>query len=335
MRDVAVTEGDKVAAEAKFGYSVNGYGVGDLVSYVNEISDAAITKLCTEYEARYTVAKALRKGQPRHAALRDGARIELGMRAFLEAGNFKGFTTTFEDLHGLKQLPGLAVQRLMTDGYGFGGEGDWKTCTLLRAMKVIAADLKGGTSFMEDYTYHLHPKGHLVLGAHMLEICESIADKKPSLEIHPGHRRQRRPRSPGFQHPFGPAINASLIDLGNRFRLIINEVDVAPPQALPKPPRRPPYGNAAPISKPPAPPGSTPAAPTTPASARPLPPNTSKTLPTSWAWKSPSSTAPPHSAPSNKTSAPMNCITTSRRVWDGLIPDAVSQFQFPSGGIAP
>ncbi len=236
MRYVAVTEGDKVAAEAKFGYSVNGYGVGDLVSYVNEISDAAITKLCTEYEARYTVAKARRtRPTPPRRIARAVPALNWAC-AFVEAGNFKGFTTTFEDLHGLKQLPGLAVQRLMTDGYGFGGEGDWKTCTLLRAMKVIAADLKGGTSFMEDYTYHLHPKGHLVLGAHMLEICESIADKKPSLEIHPlGIGGKEDPVRLVFNTPFGPAINASLIDLGNRFRLIINEVDVVPPpQALPK-----------------------------------------------------------------------------------------------------
>ena len=179
MRYVAVTEGDKVSAEARFGYSVNHYAVGDLVQHVNAVSDAAIKNLCAEYEERYSVAAPLRKNGARHESLRDGARIELGLRSFLEDGNFKGFTTNFEDLHGLKQLPGLAVQRLMADGYGFGGEGDWKTCALVRAMKVIAADLKGGTSFMEDYTYHLSPKGHQVLGSHMLEICESIAAGKP------------------------------------------------------------------------------------------------------------------------------------------------------------
>jgi L-arabinose isomerase len=236
MRQVAVTEGDKVAAEAKLGYAVNGYGVGDLVKVVNEVGDAAVTRLCDEYEQRYNVAKELRKGGPRHESLREGARIELGLRAFLKDGGFKGFTTTFEDLHGLKQLPGLAVQRLMADGYGFGAEGDWKTCALLRAMKVMAADLVGGTSFMEDYTYHLHPDGHLVLGAHMLEICESIAADKPSLEIHPlGIGGKEDPVRLVFNAPPGPAINASIIDLGNRFRLLVNEVDVVkPPKPLPK-----------------------------------------------------------------------------------------------------
>ena len=236
MRQVAVTEGDKVSAEARFGFSVNGYGVGDLVKVVNEVDEAAIRTLCAEYEQRYNVAPELRAGGVRHESLRDGARIELGLRAFLEAGDFHGFTTTFEDLHGLKQLPGLAVQRLMADGYGFGAEGDWKTCALLRAMKVIAADLPGGTSFMEDYTYHLHPDGHLVLGSHMLEICESIAAGKPSLEIHPlGIGGKEDPVRLVFDAPAGPALNASLIDLGNRFRLLVNEVDVvAPPQPLPK-----------------------------------------------------------------------------------------------------
>ncbi len=218
------------------GYAVNGYGVGDLVKSINAVGDKAVDHLCDEYEQRYTVAKELRKGGTRHESLRDGARIELGLRAFLKAGNFKGFTTTFEDLHGLKQLPGLAVQRLMADGYGFGAEGDWKTCALLRAMKVMAAELKGGTSFMEDYTYHLHPDGPLVLGAHMLEICESIAAGKPSLEIHPlGIGGKADPVRLVFNAPAGPAINASIIDLGNRFRLIVNEVDVIkPPQPLPK-----------------------------------------------------------------------------------------------------
>ena len=198
--------------------------------------DKAIDRLCAEYEDRYKVAPELRTGGARHDALRYGARIELGLRAFLEAGGFKGFTDTFEDLHGLRQLPGLAVQRLMADGYGFGAEGDWKTCALLRAMKVIGAGLPGGTSFMEDYTYHLEPKGHLVLGAHMLEICESIAAGKPSLEIHPlGIGGREDPVRLVFDAPAGPALNASLIDLGNRFRLLVNEVDVVkPPQPLPK-----------------------------------------------------------------------------------------------------
>jgi L-arabinose isomerase len=233
MRQVAVTEGDKVAAEAKFGFSVNGYGIGDLVARVNAVTGRAVDKLCDEYEDRYGVVPELRKGGACHESLRDGARIELGLRAFLKEGGFKGFTTTFEDLHGLKQLPGLAVQRLMAEGFGFGAEGDWKTCALLRAMKVMGG---GRTSFMEDYTYHLDPGGHLVLGAHMLEICESIAADKPSLEIHPlGIGGKEDPVRLVFNAPAGPAINASLIDLGNRFRLLVNEVDVVtPPKPLPK-----------------------------------------------------------------------------------------------------
>jgi L-arabinose isomerase len=236
MREVAVTEGDKVSAEAKFGFSVNGYGIGDLVQYVDEVSDEAVSKLCSEYEDRYTVAEELRRSGLRHNSLRDGARIEIGLRGFLENSGFKGFTTNFQVLHGLKQLPGLAVQRLMAEGYGFGGEGDWKTCALVRAMKAIAADLPGGTSFMEDYTDHLHPDGHLVLGSHMLEVCESIAEAKPSLEVHPlGIGGKEDPVRLVFDARTGAAINVSLVDLGNRFRLIVNEVDaIAPLEPLPK-----------------------------------------------------------------------------------------------------
>jgi L-arabinose isomerase len=236
MRYVGVTDGDKVAAEAKFGFSVNTHGVGDLVKVIDEVSDSAITKLCAEYEQQYRVAPALRKGGDRHKALRYSARQEIGLRTFLEAGNFKGYTDTFEDLHGLLQLPGLATQRLMAEGYGFGGEGDWKTCALVRAMKVMASDLKGGTSFMEDYTYDLNPKRPLVLGSHMLEICESIAADKPAIEIHPlGIGGKADPVRSLFTAPAGEAINATLIDLGNRFRLLVNEVDVVkPPRALPK-----------------------------------------------------------------------------------------------------
>jgi len=236
MRRVAVTEGDKVAAEIRFGYAVDGFGVGDLVAEVDAVTEARVTQLCAEYAGLYSVARDLRAGGSRHASLRDAARIELGLRSFLEQGGFKGFTTTFEDLRGLKQLPGLAVQRLMADGYGFGAEGDWKTCALLRMMKVIGAGLEGGTSFMEDYTYHLAPSGSLVLGAHMLEICESIAAGKPSLEVHPlGIGGKDDPARLVFDAPAGPALNASLIDLGNRFRLLVNEVDVVkPPKPLPK-----------------------------------------------------------------------------------------------------
>ena len=236
MRQVAVTEGDKVAAEARFGFSVNGYGVGDLVHHVDGVSDSDVKRLCAKYEETYAVAAALRQRGAAHASLQYSARLELGLRSFLEEGDFKGFTTTFEDLHGLRQLPGLAVQRLMADGYGFGAEGDWKTCALLRAMKVMADDLPGGTSFMEDYTYDLTPQRHLVLGSHMLEVCPSIAEKKPSLEIHPlGIGGKEDPVRLVFTAPPGEALNASLIDLGNRFRLLVNEVDVVrPPKPLPK-----------------------------------------------------------------------------------------------------
>lgn len=229
MREVAVTEGNKVSAQIQFGYSVNGFGVGDLVAYVDGVTETAVTDLITIYEQEYSLAPTLKKDGSQRQALRDAARIELGIRAFLEAGGFKGFTDTFEDLHGLKQLPGVASQRLMADGYGFGAEGDWKTAALLRAMKVMSAGLEGGTSFMEDYTYHFSPAGDKVLGAHMLEICPSIANGKPSMEIHPlGIGGKDDPVRLVFDSQTGPAINASIIDLGNRFRLIVNTVDVVP-----------------------------------------------------------------------------------------------------------
>jgi L-arabinose isomerase len=236
MRSVAVTEGDKVAAEMQFGYAVNGYGVGELVTFVNQVTDAEIDRLIGKYEASYSIAPAACKGGEKHQNLRIAARIELGLKAFLEDGGFKAFTTTFEDLCGLAQLPGLAVQRLMAAGYGFGAEGDWKTAALVRAMKVMSVGLSGGTSFMEDYTYHLNPAGMKVLGAHMLEVCESVAEKQPSLEVHElSIGGKDAPPRLVFNVPPGPAINASLIDLGGRFRLIVNEVAVVrPDQPLPK-----------------------------------------------------------------------------------------------------
>jgi L-arabinose isomerase len=236
MRDVAVTEGDKVEAQIKLGYDIYGYGVGDLVKLVNEVSDEDIDKLVKTYLDEYEVVAELKPGGAKNASLRDGARIEIGLRNFLSAGNFKAFTTTFEDLHGLTQLPGLAVQRLMRDGYGFGAEGDWKTSALLRAMKVMNVGLKGGVSFMEDYTYHFSPSGDKVLGAHMLEICESIASHKPKLEIHPlGIGGKADPVRLVFDANTGPAIGASIVDMGQRFRLIANKVDVVPTDApLPK-----------------------------------------------------------------------------------------------------
>ncbi len=237
MRQVAVTEGDKVSAEMKLGFAVNTHGVGDLVARMADaaIDPKAINDLCAEYEKTYQVAPALRRGGARHEALRYSARIEIGLRSFLTEQGAKGFTDTFEDLHGLRQLPGMATQRLMADGFGFGGEGDWKTSALVRAMKVMGAGLPGGTSFMEDYTYHLSPKGHQVLGAHMLEICPSIAAAKPSVEIHPlGIGGKEDPVRLVFNATTGPALNASLVDLGNRFRLIVNEVKAVKPPALPK-----------------------------------------------------------------------------------------------------
>lgn len=236
MRQVAVTEGDKVEAEIKFSYSVNGYGIGDLVRYVEAVSEVEINQLTEQYQDQYEVMDSLRKGGGKHNSLREAARIETGLKHFLQDGDFKGFTDTFEDLHGLIQLPGIAVQRLMAEGYGFGAEGDWKTAALVRAMKVMSTGLEGGNSFMEDYTYHFHPNGMAVLGAHMLEICEGIANGKPSCEIHPlGIGGKADPVRLVFNVAPGDALNASLIDMGNRFRLLVNEVEAIEPEAdLPK-----------------------------------------------------------------------------------------------------
>ena len=235
MRNVAVTEGDKVEAQIKLRYSVNGYGMGDLVCRIQQVGDSDVDRLISEYGNEYEVAKPLRSGGASHAALREAARIELGLRHFLTDGGFGAFTDTFEDLHGMAQLPGIAVQRLMADGYGFGAEGDWKTAALVRSTKVMAHGLKGGTSFMEDYTYHLN-NGGSVLGAHMLEICPSISAGKPAVEIHPlSIGGKPDPVRLVFNGAAGPAVNASLIDMGDRFRLIVNKVNaVKPEHALPK-----------------------------------------------------------------------------------------------------
>ncbi len=232
MREVAVTEGDKVEAQIRLGFAVNGFDVGDLAEWVNRVGDAEIDRLLAEYEARYAVAAALRRDGEKRASLREAARIEAGMRAFLADGGYGAFTTNFQALHGLAQMPGLAVQRLMADGYGFGAEGDWKTAALVRAMKVMAVGLPGGTSFMEDYTYHLVAGRMKVLGAHMLEVCESIAEGRPSLEVHPlfvGGKAD--PARLVFDAGSGPAVNATLVDMGNRFRMIVNAVEVTPPDA--------------------------------------------------------------------------------------------------------
>jgi L-arabinose isomerase len=231
MRDVAVTEGNKVSAQLKMGYSVYGYGIGDLVKAVNDVSPGAIKKMVAEYSSDYKMTKAVASSE----TLKEAARIEAGMEIFLKAGNFKAFTTTFEDLHGLKQLPGLAVQRLMAKGYGFGAEGDWKTAALVRSMKVMAQGLKGGTSFMEDYTYHFDPAGMKVLGAHMLEVCPSIASGKPAVEIHQlSIGGKADPARLVFKTTPGKGINVSVIDLGNRFRMIVNKVEVVKCPDMPK-----------------------------------------------------------------------------------------------------
>lgn len=236
MRYVAVTDGDKVEAEMKFGYSVNTHGIGDLVKVINETGDDEIGQLCEVYSEQYQLVDTLKKGGTQHASLREAAKIEIGLRNFLQAGNFKGFTDTFEDLHGMSQLPGIAAQRLMAEGYGFGGEGDWKITALVRLMKVMASGLEGGNSFMEDYTYHFEPGNEMVLGAHMLEICESISEGKPKCEIHPlGIGGKADPVRLVFNVAAGAALNASVIDMGNRFRLLVNEVEgVAPKYDLPK-----------------------------------------------------------------------------------------------------
>ena len=236
MRYVAVTEGDKTEAELRFGVQVNTWGVNDLVEAVDAASDADVEALVAEYEELYEVAPELRVGADRHESLRYGARIELGLRSFLEAGGFSAFTTSFEDLGGLRQLPGLAVQRLMADGYGFGAEGDWKTAVLVRAAKVMGAGLPGGASLMEDYTYNLVPGEELILGAHMLEVCPSLTTSKPKLEIHAlGIGGREDPVRLVFDTDAGPAVVVALSDMRDRFRLVANVVEVVDlPHPLPK-----------------------------------------------------------------------------------------------------
>jgi L-arabinose isomerase len=231
MRDVAVTEGNKVSAQIKLDYEVQGYGIGDLADAVKKVNDKQIASLVKQYGDEYK-ASAKTLSAP---SIKEAARIEAGLRAFLEKGGFKAFTTNFEDLHGMVQLPGLAVQRLMADGYGFGAEGDWKTAALVRIMKVMARGLKGGTSFMEDYTYHLDPKNMAILGAHMLEVCPSIAAAKPALEVHPlGIGGKADPARLVFRTSLGDAIAASLVQMGDRFRLIVNTMKVVECPPMPK-----------------------------------------------------------------------------------------------------
>jgi len=226
MRFVSVTDGDKVEAERIFGMSVNTHGIGDLVEVINESTDEAIDALCRTYADEYELASELAQGGAQHESLREAAKIEIGLRRFLEECGYGAFTDTFEDLHGMKQLPGLPVQRLMAEGYGFGAEGDWKHAALVRVLKVMAGSKNGGTSFMEDYTYHFDPAGARCLGSHMLEICPSISAEKPRCEIHPlGIGGKEDPVRLVFNGSTGDAVNVSLVDLGNRFRLLVNEVE--------------------------------------------------------------------------------------------------------------
>ncbi|HEU4349265.1 MAG TPA: L-arabinose isomerase [Actinoplanes sp.] len=236
MRDVAVTEGDKVEAELRFGVSVNTYGVNDLVALVDGAEERAVDALVAEYSDAYEIAPELRKDGDRHESLRYAARIEAGLRQFLTAGGFGAFTTNFQDLGGLRQLPGLAVQRLMADGCGFGGEGDWKTSALLAAVKAMGAGTGRGTSFMEDYTYHFGPGEPKILGAHMLEVCPSIAAGRPRAEIHPlGIGDREDPVRLVFDATPGPAVVIGMADMGDRFRLVANAVEVtAPDEPLPR-----------------------------------------------------------------------------------------------------
>jgi L-arabinose isomerase len=232
MRNVAVTEGNKVSAQLDFGYEVSGFGIGDLVEYINAASDEDIAERIYEYSTKYDVDSALKAEGGGIEALKEAVRIEKGIENFLIEGGFKAFTTTFEDLHGMRQLPGLAVQNLMARGYGFGAEGDWKTAALLRIMKVMGMGKKGGTSFMEDYTYHFDGENSLVLGAHMLEVCPSIASGPVRMELHPlGIGGKEDPVRLVFNVPAGKALNATMIDLGSRFRLVVNEVEAVDPPA--------------------------------------------------------------------------------------------------------
>lgn len=236
MREVAVTEGDKVAAQIRFGWRVNTYGVGELVQRVAGVTPSDVDAAIDLYRSQYQIAGSLLSDAKQLGRLKVQARLEVALRRFLEDGNYRGFTTNFEDLYGLDQLPGLAVQRLMADGYGFAAEGDWKTAALVRAMKLMADGLPGGTSFMEDYTYHLESGRAMVLGSHMLEICPSIAASKPRVEIHPlGIGGKDDPARLVFNAAAGEAVNASLVEFGDRFRLVVNEVrTIDPPHAMPK-----------------------------------------------------------------------------------------------------
>ncbi|WP_371068910.1 L-arabinose isomerase [Sediminibacillus sp. JSM 1682029] len=229
MRNVAVTDGDKIEAQIKFGWSVDYYGIGDLVEEINRVEEDRVDALYEEFQRLYNI----RDEDENRDSIKEQARIEIGLKQFLERGGYSAFTTNFEDLHGMKQLPGLAAQRLMAEGYGFAGEGDWRTAALLRMMKIIANNQS--TSFMEDYTYHLEPGNEMILGSHMLEICPTVSDTKPEIVVNPltmGGKAD--PARLVFDGRGGHAVNASLIEMGGRYRLVVNEVTAErPPFATP------------------------------------------------------------------------------------------------------
>ncbi|MBR3714887.1 MAG: L-arabinose isomerase [Clostridia bacterium] len=228
MRDVAVTDGNRVSAEVKFGWSVNYYAVGDLVDEISKVTDDEIDALMEEYSAKYTIVT------DKIDSIREQAKYEIALKRFMERGNFGAYTNTFEDLHGMKQLPGLASQRMMEHGYGFGAEGDWKTAAMLRIMKAMAGGEK--TAFMEDYTYHLEKGNEMILGAHMLEVCPTIAKGDIKIDVQPlGIGGKEPPARMIFDGEQGEAIAVSLVDLGNRYRLIVAEVNcVDIPEKMPK-----------------------------------------------------------------------------------------------------
>src|SRR5690625_5529279 len=228
IRNVAVTDGDKVEAQIKFGWTVDYYGIGDLVEEIHKVTDEQLEELWKEYEELYEIPEEAKQPGAVRDAILEQAKIEIALKSFLSKGNYTAFTTNFEDLHGMKQLPGLAAQRLMAEGYGFAGEGDWRTAALTRLMKIIS-DNKD-TSFMEDYTYHLEPGNEMILGSHMLEVCPTVSATKPKIIVEPlGIGGKEDPARLVFDGRGGEAVVASLVEMAGRYRLIVNEVKAEQP----------------------------------------------------------------------------------------------------------
>ena len=235
MNNVAVTDGDKVEAELRLGYHVDYYPIGDLVAVQDTVTDAEIAELVKVYESEYELAANVKEGGKDRTQVIEAAREELALRKFLTAKGAKGFTTNFDALHGMNQLPGLASQRLMAEGYGFGAEGDWKTAALYRTMWFMGQGLEGGASFLEDYTLNFDGDNSSILQAHMLEVCPLIAENKPKLEVHPlGIGGKADPARLVFTTHEGTGVAATIVDMGNRFRMIVNQVDVIKSKELPK-----------------------------------------------------------------------------------------------------